>query len=149
MAHDKTGIRWAWVIAAGVLTEVCVVILMAVVITAHKFVARGATEAEQRAFVEQAGSLIAPVGGALLAFLFALWVCRRLKADFILNGLLVGVVGALLHTALFVASKVGYQAIYALADALKILGGLIGGYVAQKRFEQSSQKASAGVRDVS
>jgi hypothetical protein len=119
---------------AGVLTEACIIILMVAVMTAHNLMARGETVAEQAAFANRIGSLIGPIGGALLSFLFALWACRRLRAGFILSGLLVGIVAALVHTALFLASRMGFQASYALADALKIFGGLAGGYVARQKI---------------
>lgn len=142
LAHDKTGIRWVRVIAAGVLTEVCVIAIMVAVMTTHNLMARGETLAEQTAFAGRAGSLIGPAGGALLAFLFALWACRRLKSDFILNGLLVGLVAAIVHIAMFLSSGMGFQLIYVIADALKIVAGVAGGYAAQKKFERASSSVS-------
>lgn len=143
MTEDKTGIRWGRVIIAGVLAEVCVVAIMVAVLTVHNLMSRGETAAAQGEFAMRVGSFVGPVGGALLAFLFALWACRRLKSDFILNGLLVGIVAAIVHTALFLGSSVGYQLIYAVADALKIVAGAAGGYLAQRRFKQNySQTAS-------
>jgi len=39
---------------------------------------------------------VAPVASLVMCFLFAVWVGRRLESHFVLHGLLVGVVAALL-----------------------------------------------------
>lgn len=130
-------------IVAGVLTEVCVIIVMVAVMTAHNLMARGETVAEQTAFAGRVGSVVGPIGGALLAFMFALWACRRLKADFVLNSLLVGIIAAIAHLALVLSSKMGYQLIYAIADVLKIVAAVAGGYMAQKNFKQTSHQTAS------
>ena len=140
--HDKTGVRWMRVIIAGVLTEASVVLLIVIVVTAYKYVV-SPTEADYQMFAGRAGFYIGVFGGALAAFVFALWVGRSLRAGFLVNGLLVGCVAALQHMGLMAASKAEFELAYAVADALKLVGGALGGYVAQKSYSQSDTPVSA------
>ena len=140
--HDKTGVRWMRVIIAGVLTEACVVLLIVIVVTAYKY-AVSPTEADYQMFAGRVGFYVGVFGGALTAFVFALWVGRSLRADFLTNGFLVGCVAALLHVGLLAASKAEFQVAYVVADALKLVGGALGGYVAQKSHSRSHSSVSA------
>jgi hypothetical protein len=135
--HDKSGVRWGRVIVAGLLTEIGVVLIIVAAVTAYRYVA-SPSEAEYQTFADRAGFYVGVVGGALLAFLFSLWVSRALRADFLVNGLLVGGVGVLLHVVLFVASKSEFQSAYLVADALKLAGGALGGYLAGSRYSRSA-----------
>ncbi|MCA1641730.1 MAG: hypothetical protein LC785_07230 [Acidobacteria bacterium] len=136
--RDKTGVRWGRVIVAGLLTEIGVVLIIVAAVTVYRYAA-SPTEAEYQAFADRAGFYVGTCGGALLAFLFSSWVCRSLGADFILNGLLVGCVGVLLHVALFVASGAGFQKAYLVADGLKLAAGALGGYLARGRYSRSTE----------
>jgi hypothetical protein len=49
----------------------------------------------QRAFL---ASIV--IASAVMPFVFALWVCRRVESRFVLHGALVGVVAALFYLAL-------------------------------------------------
>lgn len=127
--NGRTFIRWVRVVIAGVLTEVGIVLLIVVAATVYRY-ALSPTEAGFQAFVGRVGFYVGVYGGAPAAFLLALWACRRVTAGFLLHPLLVGCVAALLHVALFVASGAGWQAVYVVADALKVADGVLGGYVA-------------------
>jgi hypothetical protein len=74
---------------------------------------------------------VAPVASLVMCFLFALWVGRRLESHFVLHGLLVGVVAAVLYVALTRAQPEPLA--YYVAHGLKLLGGAAGGFVASRR----------------
>jgi hypothetical protein len=134
--HDKTSVRWVRVIIAGVLTEACVVLIIVIIVTAYKFAVSPA-EADYQVFAGRVGFYVGVFGGGVMAFIFALWVGRSLRADFLTNGFLVGCVAALLHVGLLAASKAEFQIAYVIADVLKLAGGALGGYVAQKSYSQA------------
>ena len=77
----------------------------------------------------------AMVSGYLMFLLFTLWVGKRIESGFVLHGVLIGFTGALLFTALvFVLSGSPAQhPLYWVAHGLKIVGGMTGGIVANKR----------------
>jgi hypothetical protein len=80
----------------------------------------------QRAFL--ASILIA---SAVLPFLFALWVCRKVDSQFVLHGALVGLVAALIYVGL--AWGQPEPLFYKIAHGLKEVGGTLGGVVASRR----------------
>ena len=75
-----------------------------------------------------------------MCFLGALWVCRRIESDFILHGTLVGVVAALIYVALTRAQPEPFA--YIVAHALKLVGGVCGGFVAQRPITVSATSRS-------
>jgi hypothetical protein len=105
-------IHWIRVILAGFLAELCVFAI--VFPTLHFF--------GERAFL--ASILIA---SALMPFLFAIWVGRRIESRFLLHGALVGLVAALFYLAL--AWGHPQPMLYKVAHGLKIVGGACGGLV--------------------
>ena len=76
------GIHWGRVLLGGFLAELLVFAI--VFPTRYLF--------GQQAFL---ASIL--ISSALLPFLFALWVCRRIDSRFVLHGTLVGVVAALIY----------------------------------------------------
>jgi hypothetical protein len=71
------------------------------------------------------------ISSALLPFLFALWVGRRISSRFVLHGTLVGVVAALIYMGL--AWRQPQPLLYKIAHGLKLVGGAAGGLVASRR----------------
>ena len=77
----------------------------------------------------------AMVSGFLMMFLLTLWVGRRIDSGFVLHGALIGLTGALLFTALIVvlSGSPAQNPLYWVAHGLKVVGGITGGVVANKR----------------
>jgi Na+(H+)/acetate symporter ActP len=80
----------------------------------------------QRAFL--ASILIA---SAVMPFIFAIWVGRRIESGFVLHGALVGLVAALIYMGL--AWGQPQPRLYKIAHGLKVVGGMAGGVVASRR----------------
>jgi Na+(H+)/acetate symporter ActP len=80
----------------------------------------------QRAFL--ASILIA---SAVMPFIFAIWVGRRIESGFVLHGGLVGLVAALIYMGL--AWGQPQPRLYKIAHGLKVVGGMAGGVVASRR----------------
>jgi Na+/proline symporter len=111
-----TELRWGRILVGGFCAELVVFAIVFPVL--HFF--------GQRAFL---ASIL--VASAVLPFLFALWVCRRVTSNFVLHGLLVGVVAALLY--LILTRGQPEPLLYKIAHGLKLVGGLLGGLVASLR----------------
>jgi hypothetical protein len=126
-------IHWGRIVVAAVLSEVVVVVALIVITTAHRFlIAPGRTVVEYDAFSELAGYYVAPPAAGLATFLGALWVCRKLTSAFIVNGTLVGVAAVVLTGGLIFVARPGDRLMYGVSFLLRILGGYIGGVVAQR-----------------
>ena len=103
-------LRWGRVIVGGISAELTV---FAIVFPVLHFWG-------QTAFL---ASIL--VTSAALPFIFALWVDKRVESHFVLHGLMVGVVAALMYW--IVAWGQPEPFLYKLAHGLKLVGGLIGG----------------------
>ena len=113
---NSRGIHWIRAATGGVLAELTV---FAIVFPARALFG-------QRAFL---ASIV--IASAVMPFVFALWVCRRVESRFVLHGALVGVVAALFYLAL--ASGQPQPLLYRIAHGLKVVGGVAGGLVASRR----------------
>jgi hypothetical protein len=112
----STELRWGRVLLGGFLAELLV---FAVVFpTLYLF--------GQRAFL--ASILIA---SAVMPFIFAMWVGRRVESRFVLHGGLVGLVAALIYIGLSWGQP--QPLLYQISHGFKIAGGIAGGIVASRR----------------
>jgi len=110
------GIHWGRVLLGGFLAE----LLVFAIVFPTKYL-----------FGQQAFLASILIASALLPFLFALWVARRISSRFVLHGTLVGVVAALIYLGL--AWRQPQPLLYKIAHGLKLVGGAAGGLVASRR----------------
>jgi hypothetical protein len=75
------------------------------------------------------------VSSFAMVFLFTLWVGKRLESGFVLHGVLIGVFGILLFSIMWLATtrSLAQPPLYVVAHVLKVLGGIAGGLVAERR----------------
>jgi putative membrane protein (TIGR04086 family) len=126
--NHPAGIHWLRVLLGGFLAEVS---LIALVIPVSLL------------FGKQTLPFVALLGSLLACFLFALWVGRRIDSRFVLHGILVGVVAALIYVGLTLARPEPLA--YLAAHGLKIIGGAAGGFIAARRQTPTEQlEVSAG-----
>jgi hypothetical protein len=120
-------------VVAAVLSEIMVVAVVIVTMAAYRFlIAPGRTPAEYAAFGNLAGYYAAPAAAGLATFFGALWVGRKLTTAFLANGTLVGAAAVVLTGGLIFVAKPEDRFMYGVSFALRILGGYIGGAVAQR-----------------
>ena len=118
---SSTRIHWRRILLAGALAEVALILAI---------VPLGLALGEN--FLHST----AGPGSFLSCFLGALWAGRRFEGRFILQGMLVGVVAALIYVVLTRAHPEPFA--YIAAHALKLLGGACGGFLAQRRRSPSA-----------
>ena len=77
----------------------------------------------------------AMVSSFAVVFLFTLWVGKRIESAFVFHGVLIGVVGILLFGIMWLGTtrSLAQPSLYVVAHFLKVLGGIAGGLVAEKR----------------
>jgi hypothetical protein len=113
-------IRWGRVVLAAVAAEVVVILLLLAVSTVFKVPG------------ELAGYYVAPPASAVATFLMVLWVARKVDSRFILHGVLVGLVGVVLTGGFIFTAMPGDRLMYVVSFVLRIVGGYVGGLVAQR-----------------
>jgi len=115
-----TKVRWGRIVLGAVAAEVLVILSLL------------AASAVFRVPGELAGYYVAPPASAVATFLTVLWVARKLESRFILHGLLVGLVGVALTGGFIFTAKPEDRLMYVVSFALRIVGGYLGGLVAQR-----------------
>ena len=124
-------IHWGRIVVAALLAEVSVIAIFFLLL----FGAMLAGVPELARPMSTLDYVDAMVSSFAMVFVFTLWVGRRIESGFVLHGILVGVVAMLL----FVALNFGLNGtleeppLYWVAHGLKILGGMIGGLVVERR----------------
>jgi len=77
------------------------------------------------------------VASAVMPFIFAVWVCRRVDSGFVLHGALVGIIAVLFYLGL--AWGQPQPRLYKIAHGLKVVGGMAGGVAAARRRTSTSR----------
>jgi hypothetical protein len=93
------------------------------------------------------GYYVAPAAGIVTTLLAVLWATRTLTSDFVLHGLLVGVVSVLLTAGFAVSARPQDRPMYIAAFALRLVAGYGGGLMARRRATARTD-ASAVVHGV-
>jgi hypothetical protein len=124
-------IHWKWIVVAGLFAEATVFAIFFLLLFA-------ATVAGVPEIARPMGTLDyidAIVSSFATVFLFTLWVGKRIESAFVMHGVLIGVFGILLFGIMWIATtgSLAQPPLYVVAHALKILGGIAGGLVAEKR----------------
>jgi hypothetical protein len=115
-----TDIHFGRILAAGILAEL---VVFAIVFPVQHF------------FGQQAFLVSILMASFALPFAFALWVARHVTSQFALHGALVGLVAALFYMIL--AHGQPEPLLYKIAHGLKLVGGWMGGIVAERRMASS------------
>ena len=117
---NSPNMRWGRIVVAGLAAELA--LILAIVPLGLRLGDR---------FLHYA----APPGSFVTCFFAALWLGRGIRSRFVLHGVLVGVVAALIYIGLTRAQPEPLA--YIVAHALKLLGGGCGGLVAARRRSTS------------
>jgi hypothetical protein len=114
--RKRMSIQWRRVLLAAFLMEL---VLFAIAIPLY-------LGGEGRVLV-----YVVPPAALIATFAITVWVGRGIKSNFVLHGVLIGVVGTLMYVALTRAQPEPWQ--YWVAHALKVVGGAAGGMVLARR----------------
>jgi len=139
----KSGIRWGRVIAAALFSELAVMAVLLTLTGVYALLSRKSTAAELQQFGQRAGYYAAPAASGLAVFLGALWATRRLAANIVLNGTLVGVVAVILTAGMLFGARPEDRLMYIVSFVVRIAAGYIAGLTAQARFNRTAEHAGA------
>ena len=128
-------IHWKWIVVAGVLAELSIIVIFFLLLLLATLA--GVPEiARPMSTLDYVDALVSSFGSM---FLFTLWVGKRIDSAFVTHGVLIGVFGFLLFTTMWIATtgSLTQPVLYVVAHGLKVVGGVAGGLVAQKRKRTS------------
>src|SRR5262245_55698138 len=132
-SHKQSAIHWKRIVLAAFLSEVAVIAVLSVIIITHRFViAPALTPAQYDEFAQNAGYYVAAPTAAIATFVFAFLAARRLEADLITNGVLVGVIATLLTLGFVFGARPQDRLMYIISYLGRIIAGYAGGFAAQK-----------------
>jgi len=121
-------IQWGRILLAAFLMEL---ILFAIAIP---LMLSGATRTELYSL---------PPAAFIATFAVTVWLGRGIKSRPVLHGVLIGVAGTLMYVGLSLAAPEPWQ--YVLGNALKVVGGAVGGMVLARRRPAQTGWASKAV----
>ena len=116
----STKIRWGLALLGGFLAEVGIFAVMPIALQ----------------FGSQAPLYVIPPTCVVMTFVFGYWAARRAGSRFVLHGMLVGAVAALIYIALTLGKTLPWA--YVVSHFLKVLGGMAGGFVAGRQLKQGA-----------
>jgi len=119
---QKLSLRWGRVLIGALLVEV---VLFAIAAGAY-FLPNG----------QNLLLYVVPPACLVVSCYFAYWAARGAANRFILHGTLVGVVAALIYIALTWRQTLPMA--YTVSHFLKVIGGALGGFIAQRLASRSS-----------
>ena len=124
-------VHWGRIVIAGFLSEVAVLAIFFLLLISATLA--GVPEIARP--MSTLAYMDAMLSSFVMVFLFSLWVGKRIESGFVLHGTLVGVVGILLFTIMWVATtrSLAQPPVYVVAHLLKVLGGITGGVVVERR----------------
>ena len=120
--------NWKRALLGGLLAEVLVVVLIAPVV-----LVAGLDSLDDPANLPASVGYSIVLASFVAPVLMTQWVARRAASRLLLHGFLVGFTAFVVYMIPMTLSGESQPAIYWAAHAMKILGGLTGGFVAARR----------------
>lgn len=120
--------NWKRALLGGLLAEVLVVVLIAPVV-----LVAGLDSLDDPANVPASVGIAIVIASFVAPVVMTQWVARRANSRLLLHGFLVGFTAFVVYMIPMALSGESQPAIYWAAHAMKILGGLTGGFVAMRR----------------
>ena len=142
MNAAKERIRFGRVIAFGVLAELATMLVIVVTLTIHsRVIAAGQPQDVIDDFARQVPAVLGPLGGILFTLVAAILATRPLTDRIREHGAWVGVVTAAITLPILIASTPADRPLYLAAIALKLVAGVMGGALSERRHHASSVPA--------
>ncbi|MFC5271305.1 hypothetical protein [Adhaeribacter terreus] len=142
MEESKPKIRLLRITIAALLAELIPLVILIIAVTAYGYIATPAQDkAALEAFAGKAGLYIGPIAGMLAALGMGFWAARKLTNSRLLHGLLTGAFIVLLDLAIFAKPKADFDLTDVLVLVGKFLAATLGGYLADRRYQNLPAEA--------
>jgi hypothetical protein len=135
-------VHWGRIVVAGFLSEAAVFVIFLLLLIGSTL-AGFPDVARPMSALDYIDAMLSSFA---MVFLFTLWVGKRIESGFILHGALVGVVGILLFAIMWISTtrSLAQPPLYIVAHFLKVLGGITGGLVIERRRRRVLEQSEVG-----
>jgi len=142
MSTAKPPLRIGRVIVFGILAEVATALAIFITLIVHsRIIAAGQPQSVIDDFARQAPAVIGPLGSILLTLIAAILASRPLTDRIRGHGAWVGVVTAVITVPMLIASTPADRPLYLAGIALKLVAGVMGGALSERRHHATSVPA--------
>jgi apolipoprotein N-acyltransferase len=132
-------IRAGRVVIAAVVVEILAVATLILIPTIFMVSAGLTTAGNAEAELQRHGRWVGPAAGFLFCLLGGWWVARRLDSDQEWNGLVLGLLAAILDVGLLAYAGAPFAWVFVLSTAGRVAAGYLGGGLARKRSSHLPQ----------
>ena len=142
MEINKKPVRLLRVTIAAVLSELIPLLVLVIVLTIWGYLAApGDGVAIYESFAQQAGKYTGPIIGPLATLGLSFWAARNQTNAWLLHGTLTGVLVVILDLAIYASQATNSEPVFFIGLVAKLLAGILGGYLAQRRYQSLPPEA--------
>ncbi len=139
MPASRTDSRWIRAILFGLLAEFVTIICVILVVTTHSVATGGPLADTTSPFAIRWAAIVGTLGGVVFVFLFAKKLGGLLSSKFVAHGIAVAGGAVLFHLFTTVGAGQAYDVVHMGADALKLVAGALGGWLASRDLVAPAQ----------
>ena len=94
---------------------------------------------QAQAFAADLGYWVGPIAGFIFSFLGAYVITKNLSRSRIPNGILLGLLVAIVDVSILVGSDRGFEMIFLVSSTGRLVAGTLGAYVAERQAQGQIQ----------
>ena len=128
-------IKYLQLVVAALAIEIISVLVLVIMVAIF-----GPPDPEQaQAFAADLGYWVGPIAGFIFSFLGAYVITKNLSRSRIPNGILLGLLVAIVDVSILVGSDRGFEMIFLVSYTSRVVAGTLGAYVAERQAQGQTQ----------
>ena len=128
-------IKYLQLVVAALAIEIISVLVLVIMVAIF-----GPPDPEQaQAFAADLGYWVGPIAGFIFSFLGAYVITKNLSRSRIPNGILLGLLVAIVDVSILVGSDRGFEMIFLVSNTGRVVAGTLGAYVAERQAQGQIQ----------
>ncbi len=128
-------IKYLQLVVAALAIEIISVLVLAIMVAIF-----GPPVPEQaQAFAADLGYWVGPIAGFVFTFLGAYMLTKNLSRSRIPNGILLGLLVAIVDVSILLGGDRGYEIIFLVSHTGRVVAGSLGAYVAERQAQGKIQ----------
>lgn len=147
MEIPKKTFRMQRVVIAALLAELIPILILVAVVIGYGYIAAPDQNSEAyKVFAEKAGRVVKPLAGTLATLGMGYWAARKTDTDHLKYGVYTGMVVILIELAILATPETTFSIANFFTMLGSLIGGTLGGFLAQKRYLKQKATGNPGHR---